>query len=203
MLEAGEYAEYVGGEGSEALLLPRFFYVRGRMWALELLPLEELRVGVLVAECVNESLIRSSFLPDEAALILSIPCSLSKSENSLTWNYKKLGSYSVRSGYHLGCDLLKNASMSGLSGSESWWQFLWHIKVPAKVKTLVVRSMCPLIKGFQADDHLNFMDFMVACKSQLVAEEMQLLYVVFLHVWFRRNMKVHNSRLLIDRDVVP
>ncbi|KAK0594791.1 hypothetical protein LWI29_000556 [Acer saccharum] len=85
----------------------------------------------------NETLIHASFLPEDASLILSIPCSSSSLNDSISWHYDRLGMYSVKSGYHLGVSCDSNPSPSGLSGLESWWKYLWRIKVPPKVKLLL------------------------------------------------------------------
>ncbi|KAK3231649.1 hypothetical protein Dsin_003530 [Dipteronia sinensis] len=58
--------------------------------------------------CWNEGLIRESFWPEEADMILSTPCSIFKAPDSLMWHYDKFGNYSVRSGYHLGCAIASN-----------------------------------------------------------------------------------------------
>ncbi|KAK3231070.1 hypothetical protein Dsin_002951 [Dipteronia sinensis] len=72
----------------------------------------------------NVDLVREFFLPNDADLILSLPCSSSNLPDSITWHYEKLGSYSVKSGYHLRCSLASNSCSSGISTSESWWKFL-------------------------------------------------------------------------------
>ncbi|KAK2665191.1 hypothetical protein Ddye_003765 [Dipteronia dyeriana] len=70
-------------------------------------------------------------------MILSIPCSFSQLPNMRLWHYDKLGSYSVKSGYHLAFSLSSNPTTSGLSISESWWKFLQRFKVPSKMKLLI------------------------------------------------------------------
>ncbi|KAK3200144.1 hypothetical protein Dsin_023559 [Dipteronia sinensis] len=51
-------------------------------------------------------------------------------------------SYSVKSGNHLGCNLLANPSSSGIASLEYWWKFLWCINIPSKVKLFIWRA-CP------------------------------------------------------------
>ncbi|KAK3230172.1 hypothetical protein Dsin_002053 [Dipteronia sinensis] len=84
----------------------------------------------------------------DASLILSIPCSSRNCCDSITWYYDNLGFYSVRSGYHLGMSLLLNPSSSGLGSMESWWKFLWRIKIPSKIKLLLWRASHDWIPTF-------------------------------------------------------
>ncbi|KAL5766852.1 hypothetical protein ACOSP7_017469 [Xanthoceras sorbifolium] len=46
----------------------------------------------------NSNLVWTSFLPDDAALILNLPCSSSNHPDSLMWYAKQSSSYSVKSG---------------------------------------------------------------------------------------------------------
>lgn len=71
----------------------------------------------------NTTLIKASFLPNDVSLILGIPCSSHRHDDSLLWHFDKLGVYSVKSGYQFGYSVNLNASSSGLSSSESWWKF--------------------------------------------------------------------------------
>ncbi|KAL5848378.1 hypothetical protein ACOSQ4_006391 [Xanthoceras sorbifolium] len=50
----------------------------------------------------NEDLVRSVFLTDDAATILSISPSSAGVEDSLIWHYDPLGQYLVKSGYRVG-----------------------------------------------------------------------------------------------------
>ncbi|KAK2661224.1 hypothetical protein Ddye_007757 [Dipteronia dyeriana] len=88
----------------------------------------------------NESLIRQFFLPEDASLILRIPCSSHISDDVVSWHYEKYGTYTVKSGYHLGMSLSSTMSSSGLCSLESWWKYLWRFKVPSKFKLLIWRA---------------------------------------------------------------
>ncbi|KAK2640695.1 hypothetical protein Ddye_028490 [Dipteronia dyeriana] len=79
-------------------------------------------------------------MKEDADLILSLPCSSSNVADSFMWHSDKLGTFSVKSAYHLGCNLASNSSSSGLNLLNSWWKFLWRLKVPFKVKLLVWRA---------------------------------------------------------------
>ncbi|KAK3230518.1 hypothetical protein Dsin_002399 [Dipteronia sinensis] len=87
----------------------------------------------------NRRLISDSFIPDDANLILSLPCSSNITSNSLVWHSDKFGAYSVKSRYHLGCNLISSPSCSSLDSSESWWKYLWRMKIPSKVKIFLWR----------------------------------------------------------------
>ncbi|KAK2656123.1 hypothetical protein Ddye_009175 [Dipteronia dyeriana] len=88
----------------------------------------------------NESLIRGVFLPDDAELILHIPSPVSSRCDSLLWHYDKFGMYSVKSGYHRGGSRDYDPISSGLDKAESWWKFLWRMKLPSKVKLFIWRA---------------------------------------------------------------
>lgn len=90
----------------------------------------------------NEALIRHSFLPNDADLILHISCSATSRVDTLFWHFKSMGSFSVKSAYHLGCSILDSlaVSSSGLGSYESWWKYLWRLKIPSKVKSHIWRA---------------------------------------------------------------
>ncbi|KAK2635571.1 hypothetical protein Ddye_030363 [Dipteronia dyeriana] len=88
----------------------------------------------------NLELVKETFMKEDVDLILSLPCSSSNVIDSFMWHYDKLGTFSMKSAYHIGCNLASNSSLSGLNLSNSWWKFLWRIKVSSKVKLLVWRA---------------------------------------------------------------
>ncbi|TXG51380.1 hypothetical protein EZV62_023904 [Acer yangbiense] len=47
---------------------------------------------------------------------------------------------SIKSGYHLEMSLGLNPRPLGLSLNDSWWKYLWRIKIPAEVKLLLWRA---------------------------------------------------------------
>ncbi|KAK2645061.1 hypothetical protein Ddye_020256 [Dipteronia dyeriana] len=81
-------------------------------------------------------------MPDDADLILQVPCSLAGRLKSFIWHYEKRGSFSVKCVYHLACSLMETSSSSGsgLESSTSWWKYLWRLKIPAKVRLHVWRA---------------------------------------------------------------
>ncbi|KAH7576345.1 hypothetical protein JRO89_XS01G0040300 [Xanthoceras sorbifolium] len=63
---------------------------------------------------------------------MSIPTSPSISPDSLYWHCEKNGFFSVKSAYWVGKLAESRCGSSGLSQSESWWKFLWRLRVPLK-----------------------------------------------------------------------
>ncbi|KAK3210760.1 hypothetical protein Dsin_015466 [Dipteronia sinensis] len=116
-------------------------------------------------------------LDEDASQIMSLPLSSLVSIDSLFWHYKKLGTYSVRSGYRVGCSLLQTSDTYGLNSSESWWKFFWCVKVPSKVKLLLWD------------------------RPQI--DEFETLCIILWRIWCRRNERVHKSGSLYDEDIVP
>ncbi|KAK2645797.1 hypothetical protein Ddye_020992 [Dipteronia dyeriana] len=86
------------------------------------------------------SLIRQSFSMEEADAILSLPSSRSVIQDSLLWHFDKSGNYSVQSGYKLALAKDLNPSCSGLNSSVSWWKFLWHLRLPSKIKIFLWKA---------------------------------------------------------------
>ncbi|KAK3195456.1 hypothetical protein Dsin_026766 [Dipteronia sinensis] len=82
---------------------------------------------------ITHSRLDQNAKPEDAQLILALPQSQSVSLDSFMWHYDKMGTYSVKSGYHLGLSLSSETSFSGLDSEESWWKFLWCIQILAKV----------------------------------------------------------------------
>ncbi|KAL5846730.1 hypothetical protein ACOSQ3_010254 [Xanthoceras sorbifolium] len=78
----------------------------------------------------------SSFLPDDANLILNFPCSSSVHPDSLLWHPDRAGKYSVKSGYWVALDqkLLKSGPSCSRVDGVSWWMILWGLKIPSKVR---------------------------------------------------------------------
>ena len=92
--------------------------------------------------CWMEETINNIFLPHEAALILSIPLSLSPCEDRLFWPHNPDGSYSVRSSYKWLIEEALNdePSTSNLSNTKSIWKGVWSFRIPNRVKTLLWRA---------------------------------------------------------------
>ena len=103
------------------------------------------KVSVLIDNdhrCWMKETINNIFLPHEAALILSIPLSLSSCEDWLFWPHNPDGSYSVRSGYRwlMEEELKEEPLTSDLSTTRSIWKGVWSSRVPNRVKTMLWRA---------------------------------------------------------------
>ncbi|KAL5543272.1 hypothetical protein UlMin_010982 [Ulmus minor] len=81
----------------------------------------------------DSNLIRTSFHPDEAEAILSLPLPRRKVPDSFLWHYDKSGHYTVRSGYWLTSNS-KGIPSSLTSSHTSWWQKFWRLRIPPKIR---------------------------------------------------------------------
>ncbi|KAK3218973.1 hypothetical protein Dsin_012943 [Dipteronia sinensis] len=66
----------------------------------------------------------------------------------------------------------------------------------------VVRRSFVKIKELGVSDNMSFLDFMFACKNQLLPEEMEVLCVVMWRTWYQRNTFIHNSSQVNVNDLV-
>ncbi|KAK2649623.1 hypothetical protein Ddye_017112 [Dipteronia dyeriana] len=83
-------------------------------------------------------LIRSSFSREEVDAILSIPIR-QLAGDSIIWHFGTDGNYTVKSGYKLGHSIWTINAPSGSSNS-GWWNTIWQIKVPPKVKSFLWKA---------------------------------------------------------------
>ncbi|KAK2663091.1 hypothetical protein Ddye_001665 [Dipteronia dyeriana] len=126
----------------------------------------------------NVELIREFFLDIDADAILSI---LS-------------GMYSVKSGYHLGCSLVKLTSSLGLNGVEGWWKCLWRIEILLKVKVFIWKACKDWIHTM-SNLHRRGIPY-------LNREQLGILSVVLWKNWFNRNQRVNKVQIKADVDKV-
>ncbi|XP_062176144.1 uncharacterized protein LOC133881222 [Alnus glutinosa] len=102
-------------------------------------PVRVLSTDAKVAEIINRStnwwdipLIEQIFSQETVDKICSLSICPRTQEDRLIWASTKLGSFSVRSAYHL--EMERRARIAGESSSASqsnpYWQHLWKIKVP-------------------------------------------------------------------------
>lgn len=71
----------------------------------------------------DATLVRESFLANEAKEILGLPPCSNESDDRLLWHFNSSGSYSVRSGYWLVVSSPSKPSCSSMDAFESWWKF--------------------------------------------------------------------------------
>ena len=87
-------------------------------------------------------MVDSIFIPSKAQLIKSILVCFSAQWDFLVWPYSRTGMYQVRSGYHLLGESHGNgvASSSDTDGQRKFWNSLWKLNVPNKVKFFLWRA---------------------------------------------------------------
>ncbi|KAK3193821.1 hypothetical protein Dsin_025131 [Dipteronia sinensis] len=66
-----------------------------------------------------------------------------------------------------------------------------------------IRVSFPSLKDLRVRDHLSFLNFMISCKNQAQREVLELLCMVLLRIWFRRNCHSHNSAMISVDDIRP
>ena len=90
----------------------------------------------------NTHLIDHHFYPPDAKLIKSLLlCSIPQSD-MLIWPKKKIGIYSVKSGYKLLCEW-QNEELNQphiFDTEKSFWSCIWKIKVPRKIKHFIWKA---------------------------------------------------------------
>lgn len=84
--------------------------------------------------------VRTNFLPVDAELIQNIHVGMFRSDDQLIWNYDSKGKFSVKSGYFLAMKAKKSGDLSEGSADRRWWDCLWHLKIPEKIKIFVWRA---------------------------------------------------------------
>lgn len=77
--------------------------------------------------------------PEDVNLIASILIS-SSAPDKWIWHFLKSGKYSVRSGYKDYIMQQIEASTSGSGLEQSWWKFMWSLKIPSKVQQFIWRT---------------------------------------------------------------
>ena len=85
----------------------------------------------------------AKFHKEDADAILRIPLSHRHTQDAIVWVHNKRGVYSVKSGYHVAKQSLKNEDWaecsSGPKGSQVWSK-LWKLRVPNKIKVFGWRA---------------------------------------------------------------
>ncbi|KAL5568310.1 hypothetical protein UlMin_024885 [Ulmus minor] len=88
----------------------------------------------------NTQLLEENFWPIDIAEITNITVPRNREADKLWWFFEKKGSYTVKSGYKLACDLNNPISDSTSAGGSNWWTTLWTLKLPPKIKFFLWRS---------------------------------------------------------------
>ncbi|KAL0331144.1 UNVERIFIED_CONTAM: hypothetical protein Sangu_1659900 [Sesamum angustifolium] len=86
-------------------------------------------------------LVQQLFWLCDGSVILAIPLNRMGEQDLLTWNYSKIGSFSVCSTYHLVVSLEDSPCSCSRAALESaWWRKVWQARIPNKVKVFVWRA---------------------------------------------------------------
>ena len=90
----------------------------------------------------NKELIEQNFLPWEAERIQSIPVSHFPMDDMLIWPLTTDGNYSIKSAYQLLSSESRAAlpSSSEAEGCKHFWNRIWKLQVPNKVKHFLWRA---------------------------------------------------------------
>ena len=85
--------------------------------------------------CWRNNIIDHVFTVQEAEVIKNIPLSSTTQPDILIWPFTPSGSYSVKSGYRF---LLENsAQFQSSDHDEEYWNKVWNLEVPSKIKNFV------------------------------------------------------------------
>lgn len=81
-------------------------------------------------------------LPIDRDRILSIPLNYRDVPDRRRWFFDKGGAFIVKSGYRVAFEdfCSSNRESSSLRSSQKWWQVLWNLNIPPKVKIFVWRA---------------------------------------------------------------
>ncbi|KAK1568237.1 hypothetical protein Q3G72_022047 [Acer saccharum] len=103
----------------------------------------DLRVSDLIARNHmdwDHSKLNQFLLPIDRSIVTSIPISTSGGQDFLSWHYDKAGRYSVKSGYRLAILETIRESSSNVSLTKKWWNTLWRLNIPPKVRVFMWRA---------------------------------------------------------------
>ena len=106
--------------------------------------MEEATVDCLINEdsCTwNEGMVDGIFIPEEAAAIKKIPLSRTAVEDSIFWPMEQDGRYTCKSGYRFLMEDEENIFQEEPPDADnSFWNRIWDLDVPNKVKNLIWRA---------------------------------------------------------------
>lgn len=91
----------------------------------------------------NEGLVRSTFIPKDAEIILKLKPFIAHSD-SYKWGLSKDGCYTTKSGYRL-LDMIQDLNSPNLPVvppvEKKLWSLIWKIKAPPKLKHFLWRVL--------------------------------------------------------------
>jgi len=85
--------------------------------------------------CWKEDVVRQTFIPVDADIILRLPLCTSWPADRLIWHFTSNGVFSVKSAYHLAREKAK-ADLPSSSGGpiKSLWRSIWGLDVPPRIR---------------------------------------------------------------------
>ena len=115
-----------------------------------LIPLYEEAEVRTVSELIDQEqrewrreFIMANFHCDDADAICRIPLSRRSVMDSIVWLHNKKGVYSVKSGYHIARQIIRDGDVAESSSSPTGqfvWAKLWNLHVPTKIKVFGWRT---------------------------------------------------------------
>ncbi|KAK3188614.1 hypothetical protein Dsin_028175 [Dipteronia sinensis] len=88
----------------------------------------------------NEEMMAHLLIPADREAILSIPVSWSGGQDCIRWFFDKSGEFMVKSGYNVALSKKTQVSVSNPSFQHKWWNSLWCLNLPPKVKVFIWRA---------------------------------------------------------------
>ncbi|TXG59086.1 hypothetical protein EZV62_016915 [Acer yangbiense] len=185
-------------------------------------------LGIGVVECHEKYLglpcftgrkKKDVFAEEDVAAILSIPIGRDQVLDSIQWHFDPTGSYTVKSGYRLGCSLWSDPSSSDSgffsSISFAWWKSLWKLHIPNKVKVFVWKACNNMLPSFEnlARRRIPVLQLCPLCKSASESimhglwscsylKKLRAGWSSQLEVWSIRNVAVHYPKSSREVDIL-
>ncbi|KAM6589756.1 hypothetical protein CsatA_012361 [Cannabis sativa] len=85
------------------------------------------------------TLLSNYFLRMDMDVILGIPLGDGRCADWWCWHYSPNGCYTVKSGYALALDLVRDRNGGSSVDQAHWWNGMWNLRVPQKVKIFLWR----------------------------------------------------------------
>ncbi|XP_030924761.1 uncharacterized protein LOC115951750 [Quercus lobata] len=160
---------------------------------------EERTVSELIDPKIREwrrEFIMANFHNEDAYAICRSPLSHRSVTDSMIWLHNKKGVYSVKSGYHVARQIMRDGdvaeSSSGPRGQHVWAK-LWNLHVPTKIKDVWAGSQVRLQKHTR--DQGDTLQLFESLLERLPVTEFELFLVQAWLIWNQRNTIVYGGKL--------